>query len=64
MKKEKYAVRITEILQRVVIVEAEEKSEAISLVKQAYRNADIVLDYSDFDGYPEIECAGVIDEGV
>lgn len=45
---QKFEVEIEEILQRIVIVEADSKEEAIRIVKEKYRNEEIVLDESDF----------------
>ena len=43
----KYAVEITEVLQKVVEVDAESDSEAEASVLHRYRIGDIVLDSSD-----------------
>ena len=43
----KYDVCITETLQRYVGVEAETMADAIAIVSDQYRAADIVLDSSD-----------------
>lgn len=45
---QKFEVEIEEILQRIVTVEADSKEEAIRIVKEKYRNEEIVLDESDF----------------
>ena len=50
----KYLVRVTETLAKSVIVEANSKEEAENKVDQAYDDAQIVLDYDDFNEY-EIE---------
>lgn len=50
MTKKTYKIEITETLQRVVEVEAESENEAMDLVKEQYRNCDIVLDSTDFIG--------------
>lgn len=42
-----YKVEITELLQRIVEVEAESASEAIEKVSLQYANEKIVLDYDD-----------------
>jgi len=44
----KHKIEITEILQRVIEVEAENEDEAIILIKRAYQNENIVLDSSDY----------------
>lgn len=46
----KIDIKITEILSRVVSVEANSLDEAISKVEDMYKNEEIVLDYNDFDG--------------
>ena len=48
----KYKVRITETLEKVVIVEAENEKEAIQLVDNHYRAADdvFVLSAENFTG--------------
>jgi len=45
-----YEVRITELLQRTVSVEAKSRSEAMALVKSRYDDGDYVLDAEDFQG--------------
>lgn len=50
----KYIVRITETLVRTVIVDAENEQDAEDKVYNAYDDAQIVLDYKDFEEY-EIE---------
>lgn len=50
----KYVVRITETLVRTVIVDAENEQDAEDKVYNAYDDAQIVLDYKDFEEY-EIE---------
>lgn len=44
----KWVVRVEETLCKMVEVEAEDSQEAIEKVRDAYRNADIVLDYEDY----------------
>lgn len=48
-------VKITETLSKVVSVEADSVDEAISKVKDMYKNEEIVLDYSDYDGNTTFE---------
>jgi hypothetical protein len=48
-------VRITEILSRVIKIDTFSKDDAVNQVKRMYKNEDIVLDYTDFIGYPHIE---------
>lgn len=45
-----YSVKITETLQRSVIVQANSPDEAIESVREEYDNEDIILDSSDFNG--------------
>lgn len=47
----KYKIEITETLQKVVEVEAETLTEAITKVGTDYANSEIVLDEMDFVGY-------------
>lgn len=54
MKRKKYKVKITETLEREIEVEAASEEEAIYNVKQLYYDEEIILDYNDFDGDPEI----------
>lgn len=58
----KFVMKVTETLSRTVIVDANDKDDAISKVEQAYYNEDIVLDYKDYDGYDisavRIACPG------
>jgi len=41
-------VEITETLQKIVSLEAEDETSAVLAVKQMYRNEDIILDSSDY----------------
>ena len=43
-----YNIEITEVLQRVIKIEANSREEAIKLAKEKYQNEEIVLDYNDF----------------
>lgn len=44
----KYRIEVTELLSRIVETEAESEDEAVEMVRQRYRNCDIVLDASDY----------------
>ena len=44
----KYRVEVREILSRTVEAEADSEGDAIVMVRQKYRNCDIVLDSSDY----------------
>lgn len=44
----KYKIGITEILRRVITVEAENSDQAIDKVLEAYDSKEIVLDINDF----------------
>lgn len=46
--KKEFVVYITETLQRKVIVEATNDSEALDQVIDQYNNREIVLDYNDY----------------
>lgn len=45
-----YKIKIREILERTVSIEAENEEEAIYKAEQLYRNCDIVLDSEDYKG--------------
>lgn len=44
----KYLIEVVEILSKKIEIEANSEDEAISMVKDKYKNEEIVLDYSDF----------------
>jgi len=43
-----FKIEIQEFLSRIIEVEAETKDEAISKVRELYRNEEIVLDSDDY----------------
>ena len=45
----KYRIEVTEVLSRIVEIEAENEDDAVEMVRQMYRNCDIVLDASDYE---------------
>lgn len=45
---ETFRIEIQEFLSRTIEVEAETKDEAVSKVRQLYRNEEIVLDSDDY----------------
>lgn len=47
-EKKEYVVYITETLQRKVIIEASNESEAIDEIANKYYNEEIVLDSADY----------------
>lgn len=47
----KCVVKITEMLSRTIIVDADSPGEAEEKAEQIYNNENIVLDYRDYDGY-------------
>ena len=47
----KYIVEIVETLQKQIEVEAQNESEAIKLIKEKYKNEDIILTEQDFIDY-------------
>jgi len=51
----KFKVKITEVLSRVIVVEADSKEEALNKVSDMYNSEEIVLDYSDFNDDVKIE---------
>lgn len=46
----RYYVSVTEILNKIVSVDAESEEEAVNAVQDAYNNCDIVLDSDNFTG--------------
>lgn len=45
---QEYEVEIEKILQRTIKVQAKSKEEAVTIVKEKYRNEEIVLTVDDF----------------
>ena len=45
---ETFRIKIKELLARVVEIEADNKSAAISKINELYKKEEIVLDYNDF----------------
>ena len=46
-----FNIEITELLSRVVNIEATNMEEAMKMVSKKYKDEEIVLDYNDFKGY-------------
>lgn len=46
----RYYVSVTEILNKIVSVDAESEEEAVNAVQDTYNNCDIVLDSDNFTG--------------
>ena len=44
----KYKVEITEVLQKIIEVDADNIEEALSIIKEKYRKEEIVLDDKDY----------------
>jgi hypothetical protein len=44
----KYRIEVTEVLSRIIEMEAEKEDDAVEMVKQMYRNCDIILGASDY----------------
>ena len=44
----KFRIEVTEVLSRIVETEADNEDDAVKMVRQMYRNCDIVLDASDY----------------
>ena len=44
----KYKIEVTEVLSRIVETDAENEDDAVEMVRQMYRNCDIILDASDY----------------
>ncbi len=51
----KIDIKITEVLSRIVTVNADSVDDAIDKVTQMYVKEEIILDSSDFEGDTEIE---------
>ncbi len=51
----KIDIKITEILSRVISIDADTQEDALSIVSDMYKDEEIVLDYSDFNGDVIIE---------
>ena len=56
----KYTIEITETLTRIVSIEAETEYEAERIVREKYKNCEIVLDADDFVDYEIHICEQVI----
>jgi len=44
----KYRIEVREVLSRIVETEAETEADAVKMVRQMYRNCELVLDASDY----------------
>ncbi|MBR3656604.1 MAG: DpnD/PcfM family protein [Prevotella sp.] len=44
----KYRIEVTEVLSRIVETDAENEDDAVEMVRQMYRNCELVLDASDY----------------
>ena len=44
----KYRIEVREVLSRIVETDAENEDDAVEMVRQMYRNCEIVLDASDY----------------
>ena len=44
----RYRIEVTEMLSRIVEMDAENEDDAVEMVRQMYRNCDLVLDASDY----------------
>ena len=44
----KYRIEVTEVLSRIVEMEAEKEDDAVEKVRQMYQNCNLVLDASDY----------------
>ncbi len=49
-EKKQYRVAVTELLRKVVVVEAADEEEAHQRVSDAWQNGEYLLDGKDFDG--------------
>lgn len=48
MEKNKYKIEITETLQKIVELEADNKEDAMHKVMKMYKNSEVILDANDF----------------
>ena len=44
----RYRIEVTEMLSRIVEMDAENEDDAVEMVRQMYRNCELVLDASDY----------------
>lgn len=44
----KYRIEVTEVLSRIVETDADNEEDAVEMVRQTYRNCEVVLDASDY----------------
>ena len=44
----KYRIEVTEVLSRIVETDADNEEDAVEVVRQMYRNCELVLDSSDY----------------
>ena len=44
----KYRIEVIEVLSRIVETEAENEDDAVEMVRQMYRNCELVFDASDY----------------
>jgi len=44
----KFRIEVKEVLSRIIETDAENEDDAVEMVRQMYRNCDIVLDASDY----------------
>lgn len=47
----KYRFNIEEVLNREIMIEANNFEEAMKIINRLYKEGEIILDYSDFVGY-------------
>ena len=44
----KFRIEVKEVLSRIIEPDAENEDDAVEMVRQMYRNCDLVLDASDY----------------
>ena len=44
----KYRIEVIEVLSRIIETDAENENDAVEIVRQMYRDCDIILDASDY----------------
>lgn len=44
----KYRIEVTEVLSRIVEMDSDNEDDAVEMVRQMYRNCELILDASDY----------------
>ena len=62
-EKKMYKVAVTELLRRIVVVEARSEAEAHRRASDAWQNGEYLLDSRDFDGAEFHKNTEVVEDG-